>query len=321
MQALSYVRGRHGRVEESMALRERALKLALEHDLTVEALRTYNNVGDSHLQDERWAEAREWAETGVALAKARGDRFFEELLNVMVMTAAVGQGDWDVAAAVPAHSTGGGELNALASLPARARLQAGRGELGILAETLREAEAVETDNREFGRGPVVARAIALNAFGRPAEALEVALPIARSGADTANEDRREAYIEAAHAALALDDEATVERLISFVAELPPSVRSPLLRASAARFSGLLAQRRGDLRTAEEGLTTAERHLREIGAAFFLAQVLVEQAELLRSADRDDEAAPLLAEATMTFERLGALPWLQRARADAAEIAA
>ena len=104
-------------------------------------------------------------------------------------------------------------------------------------------------------------------------------------------------------------------------ELPPSMRSPLLRASAARFSGLLAQRRGDPRAAEERLVTAERELREIGAAFFLAQVLVEQAELLRCADRDDDAAPLLAEATATFERLGAAPWLQRARADAAEIAA
>jgi hypothetical protein len=168
---------------------------------------------------------------------------------------------------------------------------------------------------------VVARAIALNAFGRPAEALETALPVALSGGETANEDRREAYIEAGHAALALDDESTVERLISFVAELPPSMRSPLLRASAARFSGLLAQRRGDPRAAEERLVTAERELREIGAAFFLAQVLVEQAELLRSADRDDDATPLLVEATATFERLGAAPWLQRARADAAEIAA
>ncbi len=321
MQALSYVRGRHGRAEESMALRERALKLALEHDLTVEALRAYNNVGDSHLQDERYAEAREWAETGVALAKARGDRFFEELLNVMVMTAAVGQGDWDAAAALRGRSAGGGELLALASLPARARIQAGRGELDVLAETLREAEAVETANREFGRGPVVARAIALNAFGRPAEALEAALPVALSGGETANEDRREAYIEAGHSALALGDEITVERLVSFVAEIPPSMRSPLLRASAARFAGLLAQRRGDLRSAEERLAAAERDLREIGAAFFLAQVLVEQAELMRSADRDDEAAPLLAEATATLSRLGAAPWLQRARRDAAEIAA
>ncbi|MGH2869315.1 MAG: ATP-binding protein, partial [Solirubrobacteraceae bacterium] len=320
LQALSYVRGRHGRVEESMALSERALKLALEHDLTVEALRTYNNLGDNHLQDERYAEAREWAETGVALAKARGDRFFEELLNVMVVTAAVGQGDWDAAAAFRANSAGG-ELLALASLPARARIQAGRGDLEVLAETLREAEGVETANREFGRAPVVAQAIALNAFGRPAEALEAALPVAVSGVETANEDRREAYIEAGHAALALGDEATVERLVTFVAELPPSMRSPLLRASAARFAGLLAQRRGDLRTAEEAMITAERHLREIGAAFFLAQVLVEQAELLRCADRDDEAAPLLAEATTTFERLGAAPWLQRARTDAAEIAA
>lgn len=56
-----------------------------------------------------------------------------------------------------------------------------------------------------------------------------------------------------------------------------------------------------------------------GCLRFLAQVLVEQAELLRGANRDDEAAPMLTEATATFERLGAMPWLQRAQADAAEI--
>ena len=226
MNALSHVRERHGRVEESMALRERALKLALEHDLTVEALRTYNNVGDSYLQSERYAEAREWAQTGVALAKARGDRFFEELLNIMVLTASVGLGDWDAAAELEAASLVSSELLALGSLPSLARLQAGRGEFDRLAVTLRDAEAIETTNVEYGSAAVVARAIALNAFERPAEALEAGLPVAVSGVETVNEDRREAYIEAGQAAIALGDETTVERLISSVAELPPSMRSP-----------------------------------------------------------------------------------------------
>ena len=117
MNALGHVRERHGRVEESMALRERALKLALEHDLTVEALRTYNNVGDSYLQSERYTEAREWAQTGVALAKARGDRFFEQMLNIMVLTASVGLGDWDAAAELQADSPVTSELLTLGLAP------------------------------------------------------------------------------------------------------------------------------------------------------------------------------------------------------------
>ena len=200
-------------------------------------------------------------------------------------------------------------------------MQAGRGEFDRLTTTLSDAEAIETTNVEYGSAAVVARAIALNALDRPAEALQAALPVAISGVETVNEDRREAYIEAGQAALTLGDETTVERLISSVAELPPSMRSPLLRASAARLSGLLAHRRGDLRTAEERLGAAERDLREIGAAFFLAQVLVQRADVLRAGDRDDEATAPLAEATAIFERIGAAPWLRQAQVSRSEIAA
>ncbi len=92
------------------------------------------------------------------------------------------------------------------------------------------------------------------------------------------------------------------------------MRSPLLRAAAARFAGLLAQRRGDLAVAEERLLAATRELREIEAPFVLGQVLLEHAELLQACGRGDEAAPLKAEATEIFERLRATPWLQRAQA-------
>ena len=142
-----------------------------------------------------------------------------------------------------------------------------------------------------------------------------------SGSEVANEDRREAYVEAGLAALALDDQATVERLIEYVAELPPAMRSPLLRAGAARFGGLLAQRRGEMAEAEERLTAATRELRAIEAPFVLGQVLVEHAELLHACGRDTDAAPLKAEAIVIFERLRAAPWLQRAQAVGSGVAA
>ena len=44
----------------------------------------------------------------------------------------------------------------------------------------------------------------------------------------------------------------------------------------------------------------------------LAQVLLEHADLLHAEGRDDEAAPLLAEATEIFTRLRATPYLERA---------
>ena len=55
---LAQVRLRSGRTEESMAFRERGLKLALTHGLTEQALRTYNNLADGPLQLDRFRETR-----------------------------------------------------------------------------------------------------------------------------------------------------------------------------------------------------------------------------------------------------------------------
>jgi hypothetical protein len=170
-------------------------------------------------------------------------------------------------------------------------------------------------------GPAVAEAIALRALGRGTEALEAALPIAVGPPSIVNELRREAYVEAGLAALALGDDPVVRRLIEFVADLPPAMRSPLLQAGAARFTGLLAARQGDTRTTDECLGAAIRELREIDAPFVLAQVLLEHAEQLHADGSDEDAAPLLAEAIEIFTRLRATPYLQRARAIGAGVTA
>jgi predicted ATPase len=316
VQALStvaFVRLRAGRAEEALALRERSLKLALENDFTQEALRAYNNLADISLQLDRFRAAREAAEPGLALATARGDRIWEDVLSVMVSTADVGLGRWDEALARAGELDSQADLVHLGYLPQLARVHAARGELELLRQTLEVAEgAGPSANVEYAQGPEVARAIALNALDRHSEALAAALPIALSGPEIANEDRREAFQEAGRAALALDDEDTVRRLIGFVDALPPALRSPLLAASAARFAGALARRHGDERAAGDHLVAAEQPLREIESPFVLGQVLLEHAELLLSLDREDEAAPLLTEASEIFERLGAQPWRERA---------
>jgi tetratricopeptide (TPR) repeat protein len=319
---LANARERSGRVEEAAALRERALKIALEHDLTDDALRTYNNLANSPLQRDRFQEACDLASPGLELAKARGHRDWEQLLALIVATANVGLGRWDVAAErLGAFETASG-LVRLGYLPSLARVQAGRGENEKLQSTLEIAVAAEgSSNTEWGPSATVARAIALNAFGHWAQALQAALPLALSGSEVANEDRREAYVEAGLSALALDDQATVERLIEHVDDLPPTMRSPLLRAGAARFAGLLAHRRGDVDQADERLQAATGELRAIEAPFVLGQVLLEHAEVLHSHGRRDEAAPPKAEAIAIFERLRATPWLERARSLGTQVAA
>jgi class 3 adenylate cyclase/tetratricopeptide (TPR) repeat protein len=320
---LGNVRQRMGRSEESMAFRERSLKLALAHDLPQEALRAYNNLADGSLQLDRFVDAHAVAETGLAFAQARGDRSWEQLLLLMVSTARVGLGRWDETLELVEHELDTtSDLLRLAYLPQVARIHAGRGDLVSLRRTLEQAEAVAVStNNEFAGGPIVARAIAFNTLGKHREALGVALPLALTGIEIANEDRREAYAEAGAAALAIDDQDAVSRLIDHVAQLPPAMRSPLLLAGAARFAGLLAGRHGDAQAADERMAAARRELRGIDAPFVLGQVLVEHAELLLNWGREDEAAPLLSEAAEIFAALRATPWLERAQALRTQIVA
>ena len=326
LQTVGRIRGKQGRQEETRALRERALAIALEHDLSSDAMRGYNNLADYWLQLDRFRESVAVAERGLELAKSRGDRLWEPLLTLIITTARVGLGQWDVLPKLGAHGVlaelGDDELVRMGYLYVFARVQAGRGDTEAVKRTLELAESLSgTANVEWAATPQVAKAIAWRFLGRNEEALETALPVATGSDEVANEDRREAYMEAGLAALALGDEATVEALIAFVADLPPALRSPLLRACAARFQGLLAARRGDVKVADDRLGVAARELDGVEAPFNLAQILLEHAEVLDAAGREEEAAPLLAQARGIFEQLGAKPWLERAEALSPAVAA
>jgi tetratricopeptide (TPR) repeat protein len=312
---IAHVRENQGRIQEAIALMERSLSLALEHDITDLTLRCYNNLANVPLQRDRFAEAVAVAEPGLALAKARGDRRWEQQLSLIIAVANVAMGRWDGLPGLGDSETlPWTGLYLLVYLPLLARVRAARGDTDGLQRILTLSSELEgSSNIEFAAGPTVARAIALRALGRDSEALQAALPIATGPPEIPNELRREAFIEGGLAALALGDEATVTRLIEFVADLPPGTRSPLLRAGAARFAGLLAAKHADTTTADEHFDKATRELREIDAPFVLAQVLLEQAQHLHADGRNEHAAPLLAEATEILTRLRATPYLQRAQ--------
>ncbi len=320
---IAFVRENQGRFHEAIALMERSLSLALEHDLTDRALRSYNNLANLPLQRDRFADAVALAEPGLALAKARGNREREQGLSALIASANVAMGRWEgLPELTDDGPLAGRVVIQLVYLPILARVQAARGETGGLQRILTMSSKLGgSSNVEYAAGPTVAQAIALRALGRGAEALQAALPIATGPPQIVNELRREAFVEAGLAALALGDEDTVKRLIEFVTVMPPVKRSPLLRAGAARFAGLLAARQGETTTADEHLDAATRELREIDAPFVLAQVLLEHAEQLHAEKRDEEAAPLLAEATEIFTRLRATPYLQRAQAIGAGVTA
>ncbi len=310
----AHMRLRQGRNEETAALLDRALRIALEHDLSREAVVLYNNQADIPLQADRYRESIEIAERGAELARSRGERQWQALLEMMIGTCNGALGRWDRLPTLDdVLAMARDELTLLGYLPIMARVYGARGD----REALSRIEAIATTragsaNVEFSSAPIVAHAMAARAQGRHAEALELALPVAFSAEHIPNEERREAVIEAGLAALAVDDEPTVERLIAHVTAMPPVLRAPLFRATSARFEGLLAARRGDPPAAGQQLSAAVRVLREIEARPHLGQVLLELAEALGAAHDLDGAQAALEEAQAIFRDLGARPWLERA---------
>ena len=101
-------------------------------------------------------------------------------------------------------------------------------------------------------------------------------------------------------------------------EAPPGEIGPFFRAQAHRFGAALAHLRGDEGTDDRRSAEAIRLLRELGTPFHLAVVLLERAERLLARGDGEAARALLEEATSIFERLGAAPYLERARVLATE---
>ena len=120
---------------------------------------------------------------------------------------------------------------------------------------------------------------------------------------------------ALYGAVALDDPGRVAELFERARQLSPGQRSPLVDAQLARYDAHVAARRSDPEAADRRFRNAAELLREVGARFMLAVVLLDHAELLAARDNTG-AEPLLAEAREIFERLGAAPWLERADAAA-----
>jgi hypothetical protein len=89
----------------------------------------------------------------------------------------------------------------------------------------------------------------------------------------------------------------------------------LLAALARRFRARLA---GDDPSAGDGFAAATAQLRALELPFHVAVVQLEHGEWLTAQGRAGEAAELLAEARETFERLRAVPWLERVDAALAE---
>src|SRR5262249_60164293 len=93
------------------------------------------------------------------------------------------------------------------------------------------------------------------------------------------------------AAVRLGDPERVAELFESVRQLSPGQRSPLVDAQLARYDAHVAARRSEPQTADRRFRNAAELLREVGARFMLAVLLLEHTALLGGAARAAGHAP------------------------------
>ena len=299
-----------GHVEESTALLTRSLEIALEHDIVGEASTTYYWLSDRCFQRDAYAEALGLLDEALAHTRRMGSRpqewavLAEQTYPLMML------GRWDEAHAVASEFSqeqvdSGGTM--LSLLQSSVEIDVQRGDLEAARRALQMFARIEhsSDLQELGSF-LGARAALRRAEGKLDEALvdaEATIEASSTfGLDA--QGGKQGVSEALEAAFALGNSAKVEQLIGSIEAIPAGRRPPYLDAQALRFRAKLI---GD----GAGLDAAATRFRELQLPFHLAVTLLEQAELGSS-----EAEPLLAEATEIFERLEAMPWLERARRSA-----
>jgi class 3 adenylate cyclase/tetratricopeptide (TPR) repeat protein len=306
----------HERRRQGYALVKYALEIALENDLPSAAHRAYFNLADLAAQNDRYGEAREYVELGLALNRRLGYRQNEWMFLGQIY-AFYGSGEWDVAMEltdqIPKEKIAEHRLSGAAFLLVRPLIWMHRGDLDQAQESF-EAFPEVTSSADIQERALHAagRAALLLAQGNVAEALAVARQALEfRGMGIAHESGREGATVALEAAFRLGDHDALKGLLDWIDRIPRGMLPPYLEAQAIRYRAKLAAAGGDHASVEQGLKGAAGLFREIASPFHMAVTLLDHGEWLARSDRPDEAGPLLEEARTVFERLKASPWIER----------
>jgi tetratricopeptide (TPR) repeat protein len=312
------------REREAEALLRHAIKVSLEEDLRVPALRGYVNL--SVLMDnlDRYEEEAAVIDEGMELARKAGDLVWLLKLQSGLIATFYLLGRWDEAMAIAeeVREAPGSEdlLNIAAELFPTVLINALRGDLDAARTFLdRFASLADSEDEQNRQSYLVTRTGILNAEGKHAQALAVAEEVLeRARAFGMLSSLKEGMGYALEAAFELGE---LDRVRTHVAEIDAMARgevTPYLWAEAARFRAKLAAEDGDHETADREFGRAEGFFHDMGMRFWLAKTMAEHGEWLASQDRGDAAEPLLAEARQIFTQLRAKPWLERLDGVAAE---
>lgn len=284
-----------------------ALQVALDGDLTEQALRGYYNLSDFRLLNGQPADSARLLERGLALARERGDRAWEREILAQTVNGHVFRGEWDEAlAVVDALREAASDQASRVGTALVPLILASRGDVARL-EKWAAPVAEPSEWHELALMETLGRAIALFTVGRHSEceplATGAALELSRSNDST----------KAIYSDVAIDMLVHYERFDELDALTPASdVRAPAgIAGQLARARGLSQLHRGDRLAAEQTLSAAVPALRAGASPMPLARGLVDLGTLLSDDGRLEEAQPLLREARSIFVGLRAEPWIER----------
>ncbi len=307
-----------GRPQECLALLEYALQVALENEVPSASLRAYYNLAELSLQFDRFEDARDYVQRGVALARRVGDRLWERR-TIGQTYPLVALGEWDEAIASVEDPTEtdinedrGAFLSLLGDLPFIELARGRRTEAWEHFEKFAQA-GISADVQERAMH-AVGHAMLLHHEGRDAEALAT-VEVALASADELGRGAqafREGFVIAVEAALSLGDVGRAEHTIDELDRVPPGKVPPWLRAQKDRLRARIEGLGSNPANVETRFKRAAATFREISTPFQLAVTLLEHGEWLIGIGRADDAAVLVTEAREIFDRLEAKPWSDRA---------
>jgi predicted ATPase/class 3 adenylate cyclase len=301
---------------ESDALLRQALRIALDNDLVFEALRAYNNLVVLVTSHDRDEEALALLHESLALARRRGDRFWETRLTIGLCEDERLRGKWDAALERTAELPVGEAASdaVLASVVAGlTRIHIERGD-DALARALLLKLPTDTTTAD-----VQMRGIAL--WRRYVEAeLDERYDEAIAGVDKSVVDAAdlipaqviaELVHDAARYATLAGDHAAALRVAEKVDALPATMHVRAVNAQLNRLRANAAAAAGRDDEAADAYAIALANARNLGYAYWLAPVLADYGIWLSATGRSEEATPLLAEARELFDGMGAVLSLRR----------
>jgi class 3 adenylate cyclase/tetratricopeptide (TPR) repeat protein len=298
-----------GRLIEALSLQSLGLQVALDADVTDQALRGFFNLAEFHLVLGHPEESGALVDRGLAMARERGNRSWERDLFAQRIGVHAFCGEWDEALALSAETRTASETGIVRLAAVFAPLiLAARGDASGL-ETWLAQPVKPSEWHELAVIESIARAVALRATGEVDEATRLIVEVAPEESVLGGLTHVYYIGEVLDALISAEQLTLVEELLANSAH----DELPVTRAQLQRARGKLSARSGELAEAETSLAQAATTLRDAGNPFELARTLLDDAGVLLELGRTGEANAVLQKASSLFAKLGATPWLERTK--------